>query len=137
MTDPPVSEPVVGFVGLGNMGGQLCANLVAAGQTVVAYDAAGPARVPAGATPADSVADLARRVDVVVCSLPDGAVSESVAREIVATPDRRVTHVVDTSTMGVRGRTVVGRAAPRRGDRAAWTRRCRVAWPGRRRARWR
>lgn len=101
MTDPPVSGAVVGFVGLGNMGGQLCANLVAAGQTVVAYDAAGPARVPAGATPADSVADLARRVDVVVCSLPDGAVSEAVAREIVATPDRRVTHLVDTSTMGV------------------------------------
>jgi len=101
MTDPPGSAAVVGFVGLGNMGGQLCANLVAAGRTVVAYDVAGPARVPAGATPADSVTDLARRADVVVCSLPDGSVSEAVAREIVATPDRRVTHVVDTSTMGV------------------------------------
>ncbi|MFM8304795.1 MAG: NAD(P)-dependent oxidoreductase [Actinomycetota bacterium] len=91
----------VGFVGLGNMGGQLCANLVATGHAVLAYDAAGPERVPPGATAAGSVADLARHVTVVVCSLPDGAASESVAREIVAVPDRRVTHVVDTSTMGV------------------------------------
>jgi 3-hydroxyisobutyrate dehydrogenase-like beta-hydroxyacid dehydrogenase len=47
------------------------------------------------------VADLVRQADVVVCSLPDGAVSESVAGEIVAVGDRRVTHVVDTSTTGV------------------------------------
>lgn len=99
MSTSPVE--VVGFVGLGNMGGALCANLIAAGHAVVAYDTAGPARVPEGATAGASVADVARRSDVVVCSLPDGAASQSVAREIVATADRRVTHVVDTSTMGV------------------------------------
>jgi len=37
-----------------------------------------------------------------VLSLPDGSVSESVARRIIAAADRRTTHVVDTSTVGVR-----------------------------------
>jgi len=92
---------MVGFVGLGNMGRALCENLVAAGHPVVAFDVAGPERVPPGAAAAASVADLAARVEVVVCSLPDGAVCESVAGEIAAAPDRRATHVVDTSTMGV------------------------------------
>jgi 3-hydroxyisobutyrate dehydrogenase-like beta-hydroxyacid dehydrogenase len=91
----------VGFVGLGSMGGVLAANLVGAGFEVVAYDAAGPDRVPAGAVAADSVADVARRADVVVCSLPDGSVSAQVTGEVAAAGDRRTTHVVDTSTIGV------------------------------------
>ncbi|MFA5885248.1 MAG: NAD-binding protein [Acidimicrobiia bacterium] len=70
---PGAPEAVVGFVGLGNMGGVLAANLVATGHVVVAYDAAGAERVPAGAAAGAGVADVARRADVVVCSLPDGA----------------------------------------------------------------
>jgi 3-hydroxyisobutyrate dehydrogenase len=38
---------------------------------------------------------------VIVLSLPNGAVSELVAREIAAAPDRRTGHIVDTSTVGV------------------------------------
>lgn len=98
----------IGFVGLGNMGAVLCTNLVAAGHRVVAYDVAGPARVPGGADAAASVVDVAQRVDVVVCSLPDGAASESVARELVVAPGRRVTHVVDTSTVGVHAAGAIG-----------------------------
>ena len=41
------------------------------------------------------------RADVVVLSLPDGSVSEQVAGEIAGAADRRTTHVVDTSTVGV------------------------------------
>ena len=92
----------VGFVGLGNMGSVLAANLVQQGYAVVAHDALGPERVPEGAVPACDVADLARRADVVVLSLPDGAASEQVAGALLAAADRRVTHVVDTSTIGVR-----------------------------------
>ncbi len=44
---------------------------------------------------------LARRADVVVLSLPDGVVSEQVARAMAEAPQRRVTYVVDTSTVGV------------------------------------
>jgi 3-hydroxyisobutyrate dehydrogenase-like beta-hydroxyacid dehydrogenase len=37
-----------------------------------------------------------------VCSLPDGAASEAVAGEVLSTRDRITTHLVDTSTVGVR-----------------------------------
>ena len=68
----------VGVVGLGNMGSVLAANLVETGHDVVAHDALGPERAPAGATHVASVADVARRAPVVVLSLPDGAASEQV-----------------------------------------------------------
>jgi 3-hydroxyisobutyrate dehydrogenase-like beta-hydroxyacid dehydrogenase len=91
----------VGFVGLGNMGSVLAGNLVGTGHDVVSHDVAGPERSPDGAAFADDVAELARRADVVVLSLPDGAASEGVAAEIVRIRKRRVTAVVDTSTIGV------------------------------------
>ena len=91
----------VGFVGLGNMGSVLAGNLVGAGHDVVAYDMAGPERSPEGAAFAVDVTELAGRADVVVLSLPDGDVSERVAVEIARAPERRVTVVVDTSTIGV------------------------------------
>ncbi len=92
---------VVGVVGLGNMGSALAANLVGAGFAVVGHDAAGPARAPGRVDHVASVAEVARAADVIVCSLPDGAVSEMVAGELLATDGRVATHVVDTSTVGV------------------------------------
>ena len=91
----------VGLVGLGNMGSVLAANLVAAGHTLVTHDVAGPDRSPEGADFVDDLPALARRVSVVVLSLPDGRVSEAVVRELVGVADRTVTHVVDTSTVGL------------------------------------
>jgi len=91
----------IGIVGLGNMGSALATNLVGAGHAVVGHDAAGAERAPDGVTHVDAVADVARAATVVVCSLPDGAASEAVAAELVATDDRITTHVVDTSTVGV------------------------------------
>jgi 3-hydroxyisobutyrate dehydrogenase-like beta-hydroxyacid dehydrogenase len=82
------------------MGSVLAANLVGAGQDVLTHDVAGPARNPAGATFAPDVAELARRCAVIVLSLPDGTVSEQVASRIASTPDRQVTQVLDTSTIG-------------------------------------
>ncbi|MFN8025389.1 MAG: NAD(P)-dependent oxidoreductase [Acidimicrobiia bacterium] len=55
---------------------------------------------PAGVRFAESVGDVARSAAVIVCSLPDGTISESVAREIAAADGRVTTHVVDTSTVG-------------------------------------
>lgn len=91
----------VGFVGLGNMGGALASNLVQAGHTVLAYDAAGPQRTPEGASCASTLREVVRQARWVVLSLPDGHVSEQVAREIVAVDGRRASVVVDTSTVGV------------------------------------
>jgi 3-hydroxyisobutyrate dehydrogenase len=91
----------IGFVGLGNMGGALAANLVGRGHQVFTNDVAGPSRCPAGAMYLDDIAAVARACPVVVLSLPDGVASEAVCREIVATQERTATWVVDTSTIGV------------------------------------
>lgn len=104
MSEPPieqVADATVGFVGLGNMGSVLAANLVASGVDLVTNDVAGPARSPEGATFVPDVAEVARRADVVVLSLPDGAASAQVAGELAAARGRRTTIVVDTSTVGV------------------------------------
>jgi 3-hydroxyisobutyrate dehydrogenase-like beta-hydroxyacid dehydrogenase len=91
----------VGFIGLGNMGGVLAANLVGAGFAVVAHDAAGPSRCPEGASFADRSADVARQADIAVLSLPDGTAAEAVATELAGAADRRLGLVIDTSTIGV------------------------------------
>jgi 3-hydroxyisobutyrate dehydrogenase-like beta-hydroxyacid dehydrogenase len=96
-----VATPAVGFVGLGNMGGVLAANLVASGFGVVAYDVAGPDRCPEGAAWAPDLVALAAETDVVLFSLPDGAASEQVARKIAGAARRVAACVVDTSTIGV------------------------------------
>ena len=103
----------VGFVGLGNMGSVLAANLVGTGHAVVAHDALGPERAPTSASYVSSVSDVARRAPVIVLSLPDGAASEQVVREVLTVTDRCTTHVVDTSTIGVRAGPGRWRAARR------------------------
>jgi len=63
----------VGLIGLGNMGSGMAGNLLKAGYPLVVHDLrpeAVAAAVARGAQAATSVADLARRVDVVVTSLP-------------------------------------------------------------------
>jgi 3-hydroxyisobutyrate dehydrogenase len=96
-----VTVAAVGFVGLGNMGSVLAANLVGAGHDVVTHDTSGPQRNPEGAAFVTDVALLAGRVDVVVLSLPNGSASERVARGVADAPRRRAAHVVDTSTVGL------------------------------------
>ena len=66
----------VGFIGIGNMGRPMAANLVKGGYQVVAYDvdtkrAAQFAR-EAGAKSAATLAELGRQVDAVVTMLPTG-----------------------------------------------------------------
>lgn len=103
---PGLATGPLGFIGLGNMGGPMSANLVAglpqAGQTLVVHDAAGSAeRAPAGADPVADVAGVARAAAVVFLSLPDGPIVEAVADAIAGTPTLRTRVVVDLSTIGV------------------------------------
>jgi 3-hydroxyisobutyrate dehydrogenase-like beta-hydroxyacid dehydrogenase len=105
VTEP---EQTVGVVGLGNMGAVLAENLVQRGYAVVAHDAASARRAPDGAARAPDVAAVVRAAEVVVFSLPDGGASEHVAREILAVADRSVTHIVDTSTIGMRAAEAIG-----------------------------
>jgi 3-hydroxyisobutyrate dehydrogenase len=65
----------IAFIGLGNMGGGMCANLVKAGHTVSAFDLSADAVKAAeakGARAAASVADAVKDAEVVVSMLPAG-----------------------------------------------------------------
>ena len=71
----------IGFIGLGNMGAPMAANLAAAGHDVTGFDVAGIS-LANGETAANAVAAAAGR-DVVITMLPDGAILRRVAAEII------------------------------------------------------
>src|ERR1700722_11989017 len=76
----------IAFIGLGNMGGPMAANLVKAGHTVVAFDLVGAAREQAkadGAGIADSSVTSVKGADVVITMLPAGRHVLSVWTEIL------------------------------------------------------
>ena len=66
----------VGFIGIGNMGRPMAANLVKGGYQVVAYDAdatrAAQFAKDAGAKSAATLAELGKQVDAIVTMLPTG-----------------------------------------------------------------
>jgi 3-hydroxyisobutyrate dehydrogenase len=65
----------IGFIGLGNMGGRMAANLVKAGHRVVGFDLAAPAQdalAKAGGEPAAAVAAAVGDAEIVVTMLPAG-----------------------------------------------------------------
>ncbi|MEV0311276.1 NAD(P)-dependent oxidoreductase [Nonomuraea fuscirosea] len=69
---------MIGFVGLGNMGGRIARRLTAAGHNVLGHDPAPGAAEKAGATPAATVAEVGRDAELILLSLPDSKVVESV-----------------------------------------------------------
>ena len=71
----------IGFIGLGNMGGPMAANLAAAGHDVIGFDVA-PAQVE-GVSMVPTAQDAASGRDVVITMLPDGAILRQVAAEII------------------------------------------------------
>ena len=71
----------IGFIGLGNMGAPMAANLVAAGHSVTGFDLTAP--MPEGVTRAASAAAAAAGAEVVITMLPNGAILRSVAAEII------------------------------------------------------
>lgn len=70
----------IGFIGLGNMGAPMAANLLKAGHEVVGFDTA--AR-PEGMTLAASAPEAARGADVVFTMLPNGAILRAVADQVI------------------------------------------------------
>ncbi len=91
-----------GFIGLGNMGALMAANLAATGHDLIVYDAAGTDdRAPDGARTANGIAGVVAVAETVLLSLPDGKVVEAVVGDIVAAPERATCAVVDHSTIGV------------------------------------
>jgi 3-hydroxyisobutyrate dehydrogenase len=69
---------MIGFVGLGNMGGRIARRLLDGGESVLGYDADPARAAQVGVEPADSLVAIAGAADVVLLSLPDSPVIERV-----------------------------------------------------------
>ncbi len=97
-----MTEPLLGFIGLGNMGGPMAANLALSGRPLICYDASGTAdRAPEGARHAANSAEVAQFATIVFLCLPDGPIANQVAAELIAAPGRIVEVVVDSTTSSV------------------------------------
>jgi 3-hydroxyisobutyrate dehydrogenase len=93
----------IAFIGLGNMGGPMAANLVKAGKKVVAFDLVAASRDQAkrdGATIAESAVASVKGADVVVTMLPAGKHVVSVWNEVVPAMTKG-TLIIDCSTIDV------------------------------------
>ena len=93
----------IAFIGLGNMGGPMAANLVKAGHKVVAFDLVEASRHQAkvdGAAIADSAAAAVKGADVVVTMLPAGKHVLGVWNDVVPTMTKG-TLIIDSSTIDV------------------------------------
>ncbi len=77
----------IGFIGLGNMGGPMAANLVRAGHALQGFDLAPPsltAAQAAGVVIAEDAAAAVKTADVVITMLPAGQHVLAVYRELLA-----------------------------------------------------
>ncbi|MGF6859529.1 3-hydroxyisobutyrate dehydrogenase [Rhodobacteraceae bacterium MBR-64] len=71
----------IGFIGLGNMGAPMAANLLAAGHKVTGFDLVAP--MPEGVKRAASAPEAASGADVVITMLPNGDILRKVAAEVI------------------------------------------------------
>ena len=93
----------VAFLGLGNMGGPMAANLVGAGLDVRGFDpvaAAQDAARTAGITVCDSPAEAVRGAGVVITMLPNGALVTSTYDDVLGEAGEG-TLFIDSSTISV------------------------------------
>src|SRR5512143_2502338 len=93
----------IAFIGLGNMGGPMAANLVRAGHQVIAYDLVEASRHQAkndGAAIADSAAAAVKDADVVITMLPAGKHVLSVWADVIPSMTKG-TLIIDCSTIDV------------------------------------
>ncbi|SFM26620.1 3-hydroxyisobutyrate dehydrogenase [Shimia aestuarii] len=99
----------IGFIGLGNMGGPMAANLAKAGHDVTGFDMADVAID--GVTMAASGAEAATGADVVITMLPNGNILRAVANEVIPAMSKGAA-LVDCSTVDVdSARAVAAQAA--------------------------
>lgn len=112
----------VAFIGLGNMGGGMAANLVKAGFEVHAFDLSPAAQAHAkeeGCALAETAAAAVEGVDFVVSMLPNGVIVESVYIDTDALLDviPKTALVLDCSTVAPANSQRVGKEAAARGIR--------------------
>ena len=93
----------IAFLGLGHMGGPMAANLVAAGHTVRGFDPVVGLRDAAeekGAAVFPSGAEAVSGAEVVITSLPNGAIVKAVYDEVLPAAGSGAL-LIDTSTISV------------------------------------
>jgi 3-hydroxyisobutyrate dehydrogenase len=93
----------IAFIGLGNMGGPMAANLVKAGHTVVGFDLVPASRDAAkadGVSIADKAAEAVKGAEVIITMLPAGKHVLSVWNEIIPSVAKGAL-MIDCSTIDV------------------------------------
>ena len=108
----------IGFIGLGNMGSGMAANLVKSGHEVIAFDLAEAAMAQAaanGASLAISASAAAAGVDAVITMLPAGHHVRAVYKAAVLTSARKDTILIDCSTIDVGTARSLGESAAEQG----------------------
>ena len=112
----------VAFIGLGNMGSGMAANLARAGLTVGAFDLSPTALARArssGCAIADSAAEAVKGASVVITMLPTAAHVREVWRDSVIPNAAPGSLLIDCSTIDVESAREVAQAATLAGFRAA------------------
>lgn len=112
----------IAFIGLGNMGAGMAANLVKAGHAVAAFDLSADAlkrASEAGAMPAATVVAAVADADVVVSMLPAGPHVRAVYGEQVAPAAKKGALFIDCSTIDVESARAVGKDMEAQGFRFA------------------
>ena len=99
-------KPSIGFIGVGNMGNPMAANLIKAGYPIIVFDRdAHKAKnlVALGASLAPSIVELGKHSQVVICSLPGPAQVKEVmfGEEGLISAMKSGTTIIDTSTSSV------------------------------------
>ncbi len=102
----------IAFIGLGNMGAPMAANLATAGHDVTGFDTAGV--TAEGVTSAATAEEAVKGADVVITMLPNGQILRSVAAQIIPHMDKGAA-LVDCSTVDVESARAVAEQATRAG----------------------
>ncbi len=113
---------IIGFIGLGNMGAGMAANLAKAGHEVVAFDLSRSAldrAVAAGCRVAATAAEAVSAAEIVITMLPAGTHVRAVWTADIIPNATSGTLVIDCSTVDVESARYVARAAAEAGLRAA------------------
>jgi len=116
-----MSGPKLGFVGLGNMGSPMTRNLVTKGHDVTGYDINRQLLLQRaqeiGFHAADSLADAARRSDIVITMLPNGKIVREAAlgKGGLAEGMKPGTLLIDMSSSGATGTAALGKELKERG----------------------
>ncbi|NOE32993.1 MULTISPECIES: 3-hydroxyisobutyrate dehydrogenase [unclassified Ruegeria] len=88
----------IGFIGLGNMGAPMAANLAKAGHQVLGFDTTGV--TVEGVTQVETASDAVAGADAVITMLPNGAILRAVADQVIPAMSKGAV-LIDCSTVDV------------------------------------